>query len=397
MDARPSNIGIEESYCATTLVERGLQYFHQGRSSEGFTLLMLARERLLPDQTQIAIAIDALVQSHRLCCQAQQNLFLASKHFAEADAEQSAGITALEKLLPSPVAEKNKASPLLYKWTETLPSEQVAQESPANDAPLFRLFITCFGCFEVRRLDKPIVLCSNRNGQAILRYLVAQTGYRASADRLMNLFWPEDESEVAHRKLQVAMSLLRKSLNGENNSKPEGGYITCKNGVYQLNAEVAIYTDVNEFLSCYKRGIQDKENGIALFEQACRLYVGPFLVEDIYSDWSLIQREQLAQMYFTMCSALVEHFLRTGRYADAITWATATLKENRCDEAAYRQLMIAYAANGQRGEALRQYHRCEQVLSEELELSPMPETIELFQSILLQEFSPAHQAFIEQS
>jgi len=383
MDARPSNIGIEESYCATTLVERGLQYFHQGRGSEGFTLLMLARERLLPDQTQIAIAIDALVQSHRLCCQAQQKLFLASKHFAEADAEQSASITALEKLLPSAVAEQH----ITVR----------AEESPANDAPLFRLFITCFGCFEVRRLDKPIVLCSNRNGQAILRYLVAQTGYRASADRLMNLFWPEDESEVAHRKLQVAMSLLRKSLNGENNSKPEGGYITCKNGVYQLNAEVAVYTDVNEFLSCYKRGIQEKENGIALFERACRLYVGPFLVEDIYSDWSLIQREQLAQMYFTMCSALVEHFLRTGRYADAITWATATLKENRCDEAAYRQLMIAYAANGQRGEALRQYHRCEQVLSEELELSPMPETIELFQSILLQEFSLAHQALIEQS
>jgi len=98
-----------------------------------------------------------------------------------------------------------------------------------------------------------------------------------------------------------------------------------------------------------------------------------------------------------MCRVLVDHFLRAGRCVDAITWATAILKENRCDETAYQQLMKAYTANGQRSEALRLYQRCKQVLAEELELSPMPETTQMFQSILLQEFSLANQAHIEQS
>jgi len=48
-------------------------------------------------------------------------------------------------------------------------------------------------------------------------------------------------------------------------------------------------------------------------------------------------------------------------------------------------LMRAYAAQGRRNEALRQYKRCKRVLLEELGAPPMPETVNLFQSILTNE------------
>ena len=58
------------------------------------------------------------------------------------------------------------------------------------------------------------------------------------------------------------------------------------------------------------------------------------------------------------------------------------LTENRCDETAYRQLMQAYAAQGRRSEALRQFQHCKQILHEELGISPTPETTHVYHSIL---------------
>ena len=252
-----------------------------------------------------------------------------------------------------------------------------------NNDTLPALYFSCFGSFEVKRHGHPVALCANRNGQAILRYLVAQENHRASMDTLMALLWPDDDGDVAHHKLQVAISTLRRALNHGYAADPGGGYILCRNHVYQLNPAIPLQSDVDEFLAFYQAGQQLSGSLAATqYEKACQLYTGPFLTEDLYADWSFIRREQLSQAYLAMSSALAEHYLGIGRYEDAAKWATATLKENHCDEVAHRQLMRAYAAQGRRSEALRQYQRCQHVLAEELNVQPMPETINLFHAIL---------------
>ena len=84
------------------------------------------------------------------------------------------------------------------------------------------------------------------------------------------------------------------------------------------------------------------------------------------------------------CSSgkLAEFNLEKGCHKDAATWASAILKVDHCDEEAHRQLIRAYAAQGHRSEALRQYQRCQRVLQEELGVQPMPETQRLFQVLL---------------
>src|SRR5262249_30770891 len=124
------------------------------------------------------------------------------------------------------------------------------------------------------------------------------------------------------------------------------GYLVCDNGVYALNPAVPIYTDVDDFTAAYQAGQRAVPDAtIKHYEAACRLYTGTFLVEDLYADWSQIRREQLVQLYLTMCADLAEYCLANGRYDAAIGWASSVVQENRCDESAYRQLMIAYAAS----------------------------------------------------
>src|SRR5581483_4298929 len=117
------------------------------------------------------------------------------------------------------------------------------------------LAATCFGRFTVRHDGHNLTLCPNRSGQTILRYLVTQPGHRASADTLMEILWPDDEPEVARHKLQVAVSALRRSL--INSSCGElNGYIQCKDRVYQLNPDIPLSSDADEFLQLYHAGRQ---------------------------------------------------------------------------------------------------------------------------------------------
>ena len=390
-----------EAPSAASFLERGIHCTRQGRYLEAKVLLEFARERLSPGQAQFAAALDAFIDSHTSCWQAQQELFMASKRLVEAETTHHTYLLALEKLLPTleeDVCRASQPQAVAQPYSNTyghqtiesvhlLPTDIHSQQLPVppgssskDNQLLPALQITCFGHFEVRQSGKPVILCSSRSGQGILRYLAAQLDHCATSDTLMALFWPDDEPEVAQNKLHIAISILRRSLN-------QGccGYIVYKNRTYYLNPSVSIRSDVDEFLDYYQRGQQAEDAKVTFYERACRLYTGPFLSEDMYADWSFLQREQLNRMYLAMCRVLVEHNFKVKHYEQAIKWAIAILKENPCDEPAHRQLIQIYAAQGYRSEALQQYQRCERLLLQELGVQPMPETQVIIQTILTSE------------
>lgn len=374
-------------------LRRALESVRRGNYAEGATFLSLAREQLSPDEPALANAMDPFIQQYANYQRTLQALQEITARFSEAYAGLQAQAARFAAALPALLGEVEKI-PLAPRSPTLLP--QVFPEHPTH-APGFverqghllpDLSITCFGRFEVRRSGNTVTPCSSRNGQSILRYLVAKLGHYATSDALLTLFWPEDEQEVAQRKLHIAISALRHSLDDGSTSEPAGSYIVCKNKVYSLNPAATILTDIDEFLRCYQMGHQGSEEKIAFYERACRLYTGPFLVEDLYADWSFLQREHLCQVYLAMCRALTDHYLAAKRYEDATQWATAALQENRCEESAHRQLIQIYAAQGRRNEAIQQYQRCERVLREELGVQPLPETVQLVHTLLYDDASP---------
>jgi DNA-binding SARP family transcriptional activator len=274
--------------------------------------------------------------------------------------------------------------------------ELLAEKSIASSAAvvkedsLLTFSATCLRPFAVEIGNKPVELCSNRNGQAILRYLIAHLNHSATTDTLMDILWPEDEVDVSSRKLQVTMSILRRSLINSHEKAPKDGYILYKHHTYQLNPSIPLHIDVDDFLALYNAGNRaSRESAICYYERACHIYTRPFLVEDIYADWSFTRREQLRQIHLYMCTALAEHYLAAHIYSQAAHWATVIIEENRCDEVAYRLLMKAYALDGRRGDALRQFQHCQEVMQAELGMKPVPETIALYQTIVNGEITPA--------
>lgn len=376
------------------LLEQGLHRIRQEHFVEGVVLLVLARDQLPAQYASLAAALDDFTHGHTVYWQAHQELHHASRRFVEEDTAQRARLSAIEKLLSALKEEMRQVFSAPPSTTQQLhhhisrQSQQVTRAQSISAHPVEEglppaLYFTCFGHFDVRRLGEALTLCSNRNGQAMLRYLAVQPNHTATMDALMEAFWPDDEPDVAHHKLQVAASALRRSLNNGYNTDHGGGYLLSKRQAYQLNPAIPFHSDLEDFLRFYQAGRHSSGSICAdLYERACQLYKGPFLADDLYADWPSLQRGQLSLVYLTMCNALVEYYLGTHRYEDAMAWATAILKENHCDEAAHRHLMRAYYALGRRNEALHQYQLCQQTLFEELGVEPMPETVKLFHALL---------------
>jgi DNA-binding SARP family transcriptional activator len=85
-------------------------------------------------------------------------------------------------------------------------------------------------------------------------------------------------------------------------------------------------------------------------------------------------------------SALGEHLVATGSYADAVDVYRRLVRADPWDEAAHRRLMSALVRAGQRGEALRQYDRLVALLEKELGSSPDRETVELYDQLRRADF-----------
>ncbi len=206
------------------LLQQGITAITQGRYSEGIALLVRARDTLILEQPQYLL-LDTIMQHYTRYTQAQEALLDASRTFAQADSDLHTSIADLEQLLLQNEQEaqslsstieqlltRQKTASLLPMPTGNTIHEETDKRATSTNIEkeyLPELSITCFGRFEVRRRQQAVTLCQNRNGQAIFRYLVAQPGYRATMDALIEAFWPDEDPGVARRKLQIAISALR--------------------------------------------------------------------------------------------------------------------------------------------------------------------------------------------
>ncbi|HYK85548.1 MAG TPA: BTAD domain-containing putative transcriptional regulator [Ktedonobacteraceae bacterium] len=407
---------LSETLSGTTslefLLKHGLNTLQRGDYVAGAALLSLARTLLRPQQ-ELAAVLDTFLQGYRAYQQIQQALHEMSIQYSEAYRAQQAYVADLERCLPqfmkdmssidstpAPQEREEVSNEARYALITKAVSQDISAFSPGaavpsppsplaalssppinEDGTSADLYITCFGHFEVRHLNRQVPLCSSRNGQGILRYLITRSEHSASSEMLQTLFWPDDTAEIAQRKLHNAISALRRSFKHGMAGQADDEYIVYKNRTYYFNSPMPFETDVSHFLHYYSCGQQKDSDRIDCYERACRYYTGPFLMEDLYADWSFLQREQLSRIYLGMCRVLAAHYLHTKRYENATRWVTILLEENHCDEDAHRLLIQIYAAQGRRNEALQHYHRCVRLLKEVLGVQPLPETRALYSAL----------------
>ena len=101
------------------------------------------------------------------------------------------------------------------------------------------------------------------------------------------------------------------------------------------------------------------------------------LLPDWYDDWLVFERERFRQLSLHALEALAERLIAAGRLGRALEVALAALAGEPLRESAHRMLIRVHLAEGNRGEALRQYELCRRLLRDRLGVEPSPQLDEL--------------------
>lgn len=95
------------------------------------------------------------------------------------------------------------------------------------------------------------------------------------------------------------------------------------------------------------------------------------------NDWVLIERERQRQLHLHALEALCERLVAKGRLGQAVSAGLAAVNGEPLRESANRALIKAHLAEGNSGEAIRQYQHYRVLLRKELNLEPSPQLKQL--------------------
>jgi DNA-binding SARP family transcriptional activator len=105
------------------------------------------------------------------------------------------------------------------------------------------------------------------------------------------------------------------------------------------------------------------------------------LLPDWYDDWMLIERERFRDLRLRAQDALCERLMSAGRFTEASELGLSALASEPLRESAHRALVRIHLAEGNIGEAVRQYEFCRRLLGERLGVKPSAEMDRLFDGV----------------
>ena len=233
-------------------------------------------------------------------------------------------------------------------------------------APLFR--ISLLGPMRLIFDDRPWKLIRSRYTLPIFAYLLVHRAEFVSRETLAFTLWPDQDEATAIATLRRYIYELQKML------PPVSGepWLLVDAESARWNPAASAWLDVEEFEQCC--------GDETTLERADELYVGD-LLENVYDDWAVAERERLRGLYRTVLDALVRRCRDRREHARAITYVQRLLARDPWREDVVRQLMSLHYESGNAAGALATYKRFSLELRAEMNVEPMLETAILRESI----------------
>ena len=196
-------------------------------------------------------------------------------------------------------------------------------------------------------------------------------------EQVMDKLWPDLSRGQANDLFHTGIYRIRRAIFGE--------CLVFRNGLYELNPEMACWLDVDEFEDALHeaQGMNTPEEKIRQLERALDLYQGDFLTE-VYADWCAARREQLRARFLQALAESAHLAFETGNVKRALELQQQRLNHDPLDEGAYRDLIRLYILLGNRAAAIQTFQQCVQRLKEELGVAPLPETLEMYRQLVLE-------------
>jgi DNA-binding SARP family transcriptional activator len=245
--------------------------------------------------------------------------------------------------------------------------------------PLLR--VRLLGGFRVEHADVAGAVSDwqRRSAKTLTKVLATHPRHALHREQLLDILWPGADIESALNSFGKALHAARHAFEPELPRRKNSAYLRLEDAMLVLDTEhVAIDADRFEQLA------QDslRRRDVSAYESALAAYSGELLPEDRYEDWCAERRTFLTELHVRVLLALAEAFERRGAHNESADRLREALQKDQTREDVHRRLMRLYAEMGTSDQAVRQFHRCEDVLRRELDLAPQHETVSLYCDIL---------------
>lgn len=253
------------------------------------------------------------------------------------------------------------------------------------------LAFSLFGRVQVRTSTSSTPVKIPPSSLLLLAYLLLHPDRCLARDLILGEFWAEQSQEKAKNCLNTALWRLRSALREV--KCPARNYLICtSDGDVGFNWASDYWLDVQQFeeqiLTALSVDPADlTPDQLESAGNALALYRGD-LMEGIYENWALRERERLRLLYIDGLTHLMEHYTSASNYRMAIEQGIRILDLDPLREEIHRQLMRLYVLNGQRVSAVQQFEECRTILARELSIPPMEETQLLCLQIRSQQAPP---------
>lgn len=119
-----------------------------------------------------------------------------------------------------------------------------------------------------------------------------------------------------------------------------------------------------------------------LFEKAAGLYRGHFLPSDADHPWTASMRGRLRNRYLSVLGKAGSYCEEQKQWDKAIEWYRQGIETDGLAEEFYQRLMLCYQKQGKTTEAVKIYHSCRSMLSDNFDIVPSSKTAEIYKSIV---------------
>ncbi len=181
---------------------------------------------------------------------------------------------------------------------------------------------------------------------------------------LFDELWPDDDEAAASRKLQVAISSIRRVL------EPIGPHVLRRrDDVYALDADAGVSCDVDDFERAAAEARTLAAAGAsgeaeAVQRRALALYAGELLPEDGAAEWVVRARDIHRATVAETARALASHLVDAGRHGAAAEVCRSALLVDRYCDPLWRLLVASLDADGELAEKARTVAQYDDVLAE---------------------------------
>ena len=238
--------------------------------------------------------------------------------------------------------------------------------------PVARLAL--MGTLELHGRDGPVALPAS--ARRVLAFVALQ-GKPLARTYVAGHLWLDSTDQRAAASLRSALWRLHRAA----------GEVVWANG-RELELAEGVEVDVHEFATAARE--LESGRGPVRQELADRLLGSEDVLPDWYDDWVETERERFRQVRLHALERLCERLTAERRYREALQAGLAALRAEPLRESAHRMIIELHLAEGNLGEALRQYERCERIMSSDLGVRPSHQTTQLIEDVVTARGGPRH-------